>query len=109
MAKKNGTPNIEFPSKYFNFIELYLKFKSTYNNLIIGIELTQIVSKINYSRFALVVEKSSMFANPSLSAQSFYGKNGNDYLKHSVAGGVQQPHDILVGSMEQNMYKTSNN
>lgn len=48
MAKKTGKPNDDFPN----------------------IEKTQIVSKINYNRFALVVEKAAIVMNPALIQQS---------------------------------------
>lgn len=52
MAKKNGKPNDDFPSKNsFNY-SFYL-----------GIEKSQIVAKINYSRFALCVEQRALHSN----------------------------------------------
>lgn len=58
MAKKTGKPNDDFPSKFLN------------NEVFVDIEKTQIVSKINYNRFALVVEKGAIVMNPIFAQQS---------------------------------------
>ena len=60
MAKKNGKPNDDFPSKYPAISLLY-----------VGIESTQIVAKVNYSRFALCFDPSALHQNPISMMQNF--------------------------------------
>ena len=53
MAKKSGKPNDDFPSKAIFYIKP-----------ILGIEKSQIVSKVNFTRFALCFDPAAVHPNP---------------------------------------------
>jgi hypothetical protein len=56
MAKKSGKPNDDFPSKTI-LTKLFLILQ-------IGIERSQIVSKVNFTRFALCFDPAAIHPNP---------------------------------------------
>ncbi len=60
MAKKSGKPNDDFPSKSYSVI----------NHICTGIDRTQIVQKVNHTRFALCFDPNAIQTNPQVTVSA---------------------------------------